>query len=891
MKSLTIGDIKDHIQTLDTAIIKCLNGNPPSHVQQVLQESRKRLEACQHLCDTSLRIAILGEKQSGKTLLLNALLDTNGIAGRANNAETGTVVEVRVTLKREEKPPTIQDANMLFMNESEVWEIMNGYLKDLVAQGASTLPKSIESTSELARLEDAFVGLYPKLKPGVAQNMLLSALEFLLAFKHHESLVVREERHTCQIPKKLLGHALSYNGRPPMDKGLDPFYGGYQKIHEAVDSFDSNAELSEAYLPSVYPLIRKIIVNIDSWSAPFGIDKPESFSPIAFIDFPGLAYKTSNARDNFFWKSEVKDVHAVLVTMDANNAGASELSALLAGNLPTDRVMVAINRFDEFDPVPEGLNAQEYLTQGQGGKKGFSSLLVPSKNLLTGSTRQLQLYLCSSLCYLFELKATRSNWTFPRGDWFKDPQRQTYHSQYKRLEAEFKRLQSEIESNRKLPADYQILKQGIEKYVDIAGIPALRQDLMAFARERGERLIKENILKEFRTAFRIIDEVAPRTGGGEASEGSSVSSEVTFRAQEFYRLLELAVADAMPSGASEYKKLKVRGTDKDIPLWDTIETEITSQIASWPEWFAILNQIRSKRAGDSQPAKQAQQQEQKGKRTFSRYSKIKKAAGEVPTEFNAFNERFQQTAEKLSLFALEKIGEAILYSVQRFEGHPDYQEACRSFQSCLNAEKLPTLEEALPLLDAWNPTRMVEDSIVPNILERITDEVEELKHIRYPYDGDKPCFWNLALIIRIQVQLVKTLRDKVSRLIAAAENQFQGFFVTEVLRAEILPLVRSSLSDNEFLAMAGADVSASAEAPTENWDTLGQSLRAALEAIRSKDVLGGAGSPPIYTPRKNTPAPTKAKPVDDDTPWETPEPPAEEGKSAEEGKGDGFDEW
>ena len=77
-----------------------------------------------------------------------------------------------------------------------------------------------------------------------------------------------------------------------------------------------------------------------------------------------------------------------------------------------------------------------------------------------------------------------------------------------------------------------------------------------------------------------------------------------------------------------------------------------------------------------------------------------------------------------------------------------------------------------------------------------------LKNIRYPYDGDKPCFWNLALIIRIQVQLIKTLRDKISRLIAAAESQFQSFFVNEVLRAEILPLVRSSLNDPRFLAAA-----------------------------------------------------------------------------------------
>lgn len=80
-----------------------------------------------------------------------------------------------------------------------------------------------------------------------------------------------------------------------------------------------------------------------------------------------------------------------------------------------------------------------------------------------------------------------------------------------------------------------------------------------------------------------------------ASGGNYASSEISFSAQEFYRVLELAVADALPEGQSHYKTLKIKDKENDLALWDVIEREIASQIASWPEWFAILNQGQSKK--------------------------------------------------------------------------------------------------------------------------------------------------------------------------------------------------------------------------------------------------------------------------------------------------------
>ncbi len=282
----------------------------------------------------------------------------------------------------------------------------------------------------------------------------------------------------------------------------------------------------------------------------------------------------------------------------------------------------------------------------------------------------------------------------------------------------------------------------------------------------------------------------------EEEGGVRAHPEVSFRAQEFYRVLELAVADALPEATTNYKSLKIKGLEKDIPIWDTVEKEISAQICSWPEWFAILNQ------GLIKPSRSAAAE--KSQRTFSRYSNIKKSTVEVPSEFKGFNERFIRCAETVTQFTLENIGKAVLYSLQRFESNSHYVEAARSLQSVINVDRLSQMDQGLPIIDSWQITRISEE-LVPEILERISDEVEELKNIRFPYDTEKPCFWNLALIIRIQVQLVRTIRDRISRLIAAAETTFQQFFVGEILRGDILPLVRSTLNDNKFLASISAE--------------------------------------------------------------------------------------
>ena len=809
----TIGELRDSLQQLETSILQSLNANPPENVVQTLQEAQQHLKKCRELTEAPLRIALIGEANSDTNLLINAFLDKNDIVPPMTNGTIGNVVEVVVTLRNEERPAQFKNAQIIFFNEEETWDILNNCLGELSQRGLSNkLPSAVNSTDELANLEDKLISSFDEVADPATHNNILGVLELVMSIKNNASLVIREENYCCDISKKLAGEAVYAMGRPSPSQGIHEFHSALQQQHEVNGSYQPKSTINKKKIRNIFPLIKKVTVNIEAWGVPFGVEDAANRSTVSFVGFPEVTPGISTPRDRAICQKEIPSVHAVLAVMNAGNgnqAGATLIPTFqLLGRAVFDKTIPVVSQFEEFSVQP-GDSAQEFAS-------AFSSLTAAANKL---GTKASQLYICGPTSYLYEIRSKRTNWDFGKKEWFSDSKREAAYSLYKRSLGGYQKLSGD-----------KLMSQACQRYIDSAGIPAIREDAVRIAQEKGERVNKDEAMKEFNAACQILDGVAPGGGDSEGTPRVSINPEVALAAQDYYRMLELAVADALPGGVSGYKSLTVKAPEEDIPLWDIIEKEITSSVASWPEWFAILNQSQL-------PQSQIQPKSDKPQRTFSRYKKLKKSGAEVPTEFRAFNERFTNTAEQLGQFAIEQISQACVYSVQKFETHPDFLQAAQELQNQLDMEALPQIEEALPLIDSWQPSQMAQDDLLPEILDRIHDEMEDLKNIRYPYDGDKPCFWNLALIIRIQVQLIKTLRDKVSRLIAAAENQFQHFFVGEVLRAEVLPLVRSCLNNPEFLASVTAG-GVSVETTESSWEETGQGLRTAM-----KNVRGGATSP------------------------------------------------
>lgn len=236
--------------------------------------------------------------------------------------------------------------------------------------------------------------------------------------------------------------------------------------------------------------------------------------------------------------------------------------------------------------------------------------------------------------------------------------------------------------------------------------------------------------------------------------------------QNFYKAIEIAIADNFPGCKSDYQILKISIDNEIFPVWQVIEKKLSSFIASWPEWWEVLN---------------------------SESSEL------MPQKFEYFDVKILETIGAIQEFLKKIMGESIAFSIKRFEEHTPYQKACCEFKSCLSIDKLEKIPEALPFFDIWSPTRLSE-SIVADVLSKIEEELKSIENISFPYNRKKNCHWNLSLVIRIQIQILRTLREKIFGIIAVAETYFQEFFTEEVLKEELLPLIRSSLSNYKFIS-------------------------------------------------------------------------------------------
>ncbi|WP_372369283.1 hypothetical protein [Candidatus Uabimicrobium sp. HlEnr_7] len=246
--------------------------------------------------------------------------------------------------------------------------------------------------------------------------------------------------------------------------------------------------------------------------------------------------------------------------------------------------------------------------------------------------------------------------------------------------------------------------------------------------------------------------------------------------QNFYKAIEIAIVDNFPGQKSDYTTLKIIRNDCELPLWQVIEKHLASFIASWDEWQQVL-----------QPPKEDKEEDHD------------EDTVQIPKKFKYFDEKIMETVVQIQSYLKDMIREAIIASLERFENHEPYANACKEFRSHLNIDKLEENPEALPFFDIWHPTRL-QENITNEVLLKIEKELHSIVSVRFPYNPQKDCFWNLSLVIRLQIQILKTLREKIFGVIAIAEESFQEFFTEVLLDGELLPLIRNSLNNYNFIS-------------------------------------------------------------------------------------------
>ena len=329
MKKLTtIGEVRENLQALETSVIQWLDSNPSESVQKSLNEAQEKIKKCKEYCSLPLKIAVVGDWKSGKSSLINAIFDASDILPYFSKAVPTNCVEIKVSLKKNEEAPSVKNCTISFLNQTETWEILSGHLSDLSKHGLA-VPKGINSIEKLASLEDSLLTLFSSAKTTVAKNAVFSTLEYIIALKHSKTLVLRETGHEDDLPKNLLKGAMYFSERLGVDSGAQDYHSVLTQIHENAGSYNINDTFNEDNLKVVFPLIKKITLEVEAWCTPFGIETPDACSSISLWCLPDLG-EISGAKERMLSLPVIKDSHSVLAVLDAASANNNETMGLVS---------------------------------------------------------------------------------------------------------------------------------------------------------------------------------------------------------------------------------------------------------------------------------------------------------------------------------------------------------------------------------------------------------------------------------------------------------------------------------------------------------------------------------------------------------------------------------
>ncbi|WP_189780468.1 hypothetical protein [Streptomyces capitiformicae] len=380
-----------------------------------------------------LSVGVVGEFSAGKSLLIETLLGLPGLLSVSDVATTGNVTSLHVTqLPGDEASSVLDGRAVVYCTAAETSELMAHLHSRLV---------------ELARLEeglgDQWLGELRAATPGpgaggwealaawcrkhgagVSGTKMRSVAEEVglvqAAYERGAPLLGRryelsdaQAKRAMSLPGVRLGE--KGGGRAGPDTGADS-----EAYGQAVGG--PGQRIPDDVLAACVPLIRRVELRV---RVPRRVWDLRDIGALTLLDFPGLNSPQSGERDRFLSRRELRDIHTVLVLMNAQRGPVSSEQDFFdmlreptadgrerrSDEVLRESLLVAGGRFDQMPVEPEVLSellgsAPEPLTErrlrGLPGTAVLDEVVEAAQRLLPPGQRK-QLVLVSAMAGLAAL--------------------------------------------------------------------------------------------------------------------------------------------------------------------------------------------------------------------------------------------------------------------------------------------------------------------------------------------------------------------------------------------------------------------------------------------------------------------------------------------------------
>ena len=640
----------------------------------LLQKIEKAARDTERVAGSPVKIGIVGEFSSGKTMLLGALIGFADALPVSATPSTGNVTALSFEPCAEQQPTELLSFEVHYMDSTTLDACLQ-YLIATARQRArdAQLRPDLISTIDAAQAgESSTWSILEKWCKDAWQSSPHPGLRFLVAemlpfIRAYTALgaVLIDHTYTVLPDTAHLGLQLAEPVGNIQTLGFDA-------LPAAPAQLASRPETpTQSLLRDSFPLIHRVEVKVKVALDVWDLSELRGANEFVLLDFPGLGAAKSGARDAFLCMEELKEVQTILILLSGNRPGSGE--ALKIYNLMqqhwgpdiADRILVGVGRFDELplqgegglqtlgelsgdgvSAVRRGLPGMKPRPGGEGLKEaGIRGRLKPLHEALANAEalqkeRKDRIVVLSALHGLLELQNRLPGLRVGSDDF---QQRLALEGDGAiTLRLRWRELGEKLgKDDPKSP-----LVRWLRDYAQDGGLTRLRELLGEHVKTHG---LKQLCWKAYQTAqgvdkeiVRLRQKVAP--AGADAPPPADITG-----LQKLISQVANIYNEAARNLTAKPPLLQVEHKGRLVPVADVVAQETAFSVCRWRSWLVMLQNLH----GDHiKPPTQTEVVLPGGK-------VIKRGAITMPLRSDDFFAEFQAAVAELEKLARRHIGLAI----------------------------------------------------------------------------------------------------------------------------------------------------------------------------------------------------------------------------------------
>ncbi|BCL33609.1 proteasome protein [Nostoc sp. MS1] len=621
----------------------------PASLDDCILRLREAAVKTVELATSPVKIGVMGEFSSGKTLLLGSLIGYADALPISENPTTGNVTAIHLIPHPGFTTTQVDNFTVEYLTREGVNECLRFMLGEVnrrtVAAGLPPLqPAKLNSGKDILAWCEATWNSSNNLE---LRYILRELVLFIRAYSSYgEALcggtyeidpsVAREGLQLAEQPLAI--QTLRFEDLPP----------AHIRLPSPPQSLPSKL------LQNSFPLIRRVDIEVkisrEIWDIPDGCE-------FTLLDFPGLGAANSGARDTFLSLRELAEVQTILVLLNGKSPGsdrANKIFTMMQQQRPgqdlKDLILVGVGRFDQLPLESEGGERlldqliDESQTPNLTADKVLQKLRVLQTTIDGASaftTNKDRIILLSPLLGLAELAKRSSSIKAGSPEFLANLDYPSYLERPKQLQQKWGHLSDRLlESDPRSP-----LSRKLGYFAQDGGIAKLRELIQNHVATHGLKQLyadasraADNLQQQQDNLKAIIAEIHEQgipTG----------DSPALIELRQALENLDKTYRNFQKDLGKEPLKDR-RGT----VVSDVVKDELTFRVLSWNHWTLLFNKAHNGTITITESKGAA------GK-LFERGNRVNTS---IPTKSDDFYPAFEKTVKDVEEFARDRIRQAVV---------------------------------------------------------------------------------------------------------------------------------------------------------------------------------------------------------------------------------------